>query len=399
MRLLMVMPYPRFVRSARREGIWICSVWDPTLAPADQLREVEALSDAYVVADFGDDQSLRRSLREAAARYDVDVVYHAGREDSMLTAVEVAEELGRSPNPSRAIHALNDKLAMRELLRSHGLSPVRFAAAAGVAEVRRVVQAFGQPAIVKPTALSGSRGVRMVRGPADLEVWERLIAVYGCPGPFLVEEPLAGEEFSVETLSRGGEHHVVGLTRKHLSPPPLFVEMGHTHPADLAEERRTAIAEAAVGLLRAADYRFGPAHTEVIWTAAGPRVVESQARQGGDHIPRLVELATGIDMDRAMFRMLLGDDAPPRCTRGRVARIAFLGPPAGVVESVSGLDEARRQHGVEEIVLRVSAGARVGPLIDSRSRPGHVIVTADTHEEARRRLEAALALLRVVVRP
>lgn len=394
----MAMPYPRFVRSARREGIWICSVWDPTLAPPDQLREVEALSDAYVTADFTDEAVLRRALGEAAARYRVDVLYHAGREDSMLPTVEVAEELGLSLNPSRAIRVLNDKLAMRERLSSPG-SVVRYSPAASVAEVRSVVRAFGLPAVVKPARLSGSRGVRLVRTPDDLDAWERLIAKYGCAGPFLVEELLQGREFSVETLSREGEHHVVGVTAKQVAAPPLFVEIGHTHPAEVGEAVRSAVARAAVDLLRIAGYRFGPAHTEVMWTAFGARVIESQARQGGDNISRLVHLATGVDMDRELFRMMLGGTTLSAPTHQRVARIAFLGLPAGVVESVAGVDEARGIDGVEEVALSVEPGARVGPLVDSKSRSGHVIVTGATHEEAARRLAAAMAALQVVVRP
>src|SRR5437764_1135114 len=136
-RLLMVMPYRQLIRKAREEGFWVCSVWDARLESAEYLREAEALSDAFHLADFRDHAALKRLLRELAVAHDVSLVHHLGREDSMEPVYQAAEELGMALNPSSAVRMLNDKLAMRRRLWSLGVSPVRFATAAGRRDVPR----------------------------------------------------------------------------------------------------------------------------------------------------------------------------------------------------------------------------------------------------------------------
>ncbi|ETK35455.1 ATP-grasp domain-containing protein [Microbispora sp. ATCC PTA-5024] len=395
--LVMVMPYRAFVIKAREEGHRICAIWDPTLQTADYLHGIAELADAFVLTDFSDPVVFDRAVRRAAQDFDADAIYHIGAEDSMLATYRIAEELGKAVNPSRSIELLNDKLAMRRLLAEHGMSPVRFATADRWQDVPALLGGFELPVVVKPTELAGSRGVYLLHHAGQVEEWGRLLDSCDYRGPVLVEEYLRGPEFSVETLSDGGRHQVVGVTRKVLGPPPLFVEAGHVHPAPDGPDTR-AIGELAVRLLTAAGYRTGPAHTEVIWTSSGPRIVESQARLGGDQIPRLVQLSTGIDIERAVFR-ILGGRAPGPRERRRVAHIAYFSFTPGLVRSVQGVEEARALGFVDMLEMPFQPGGRVPVTVDWRTRHGFVVVSGDTEEQALARARHVQSLVRVEVEP
>ncbi|MFC4033467.1 ATP-grasp domain-containing protein [Streptomyces polygonati] len=395
-RLLMVMPYRQFVRKAQAAGFWVGAIWDSRLETPDYLDDVRDLADVFVLADFQDEEALRATIRTVAREHNASVIYHIGREETMVGAYEVAEELHAELNPSAAIRFLADKQAMRELLAERGLSPVAFATAATRREVPDAVAKIGYPAVVKPTSLAGSRGVFLWQGPQDEATWTEVVERYGYDGPFLVEEYLRGPEYSVETLSSGGRHQVVGITEKVLGPPPLFVEIGHVHPAPLPHDREQAIAELTTDLLTACGYRFGPAHTEVIWTERGPRVVESQARLGGDRIPRLVELATGLDIEQAIFSSMAGtavESPAPTAT----AMVRFFTFPPGRVDEVRGLETARRLGYVDELTVRLRPGDIASAVRDSKSRHGHVIVSGASPEEARARYAEVLAAIEIVV--
>ncbi|MFD8599631.1 ATP-grasp domain-containing protein [Kitasatospora sp. NPDC059646] len=393
-RLLMVQPYTQFVEKAVSLGFEVWSIWDPTLQPASYLAGVEKASTAMLWTDFSDQDGLRRLVRETALAHDVGCILHLGEEATMVAVAEEAQALGLAVNPPRALRLLNDKAALRELLAEHGLSPVRTALAAGPDEVPAVLEAFGLPAVVKPTRLQGSAAVRLVAGPDDLAQWQQEVAAFSYRGPVLVEEFLDGPEFSVETLSCEGSHLVVGITAKRKTPAPSFVETGHVFPAPLPSADAAAIGGLVTALLDAAGYRFGPAHTEVILTADGPRVVESQARLGGDRIPALIRLATGFDIEGAIFDLLVGGRAEPAAPT-RAAAVSYFALEPGTVTRVDGLERLAALEHVHELRFPFAVGDVLPRTRHSSTRHGHLIVAAGTAEEAERLAAESKELLHV----
>jgi biotin carboxylase len=395
-RLLMVMPYHQLVRKAVAAGFTVVSVWDPALNSPAYLDEVRQHSEELLLTDFTDTAGLRTLLRETATRLEIDCVLHLGSEASMPPVLAEAEALGLSMNPARAVHLLNDKAAMRGLLNEHGLSAVRARPAPTVADVRDAVREADLPVIVKPAASAGSRGVALVRHPGDLEEWVERVGQGGLAGPYLVEEYLEGPEFSVETLSADGVHHVIGVTAKRTTGAPCFVETGHVFPAALAEQDRAAVHAVVTGLLELAGYRFGPAHTEVVLTARGPRIVESQSRLGGDRIPLLVEAATGFDVESWIFRALAGQAvAPPEPQR--CAAVEFFRLPPGRLEEVRGVGEIASLPHVHAVVFPFAPGDTLPRTTSSATRHGYVVVDAATPAEAAERITAATHLLKTTV--
>ena len=400
--LLMVMPYRAYLAKAKAEGFRVGAVWDPKVATeifgglADRyLDDVRAQADAYWEADFADAAGYERVLREAAREFGAELIHHVGQEESMGLAARVAEDLGLAANSADSVHRLNDKVALRRLLDEHGLSPVRHADAPDWRSAAALLDRFELPVVVKPTQLSGSRGVVLVRDLAEFEAWGAALDETGYTGPVLVEEYLTGPEFSVETISVHGRHHVIGVTHKRLGPPPLFVEAGHAHPAPDSYDK-AAIGAVVVEMLDAAGYRTGPAHTELRVTPAGPRIIESQARLGGDRIPRLVELATGVDLEGSVFAALAGRSPAPR-SRPDVAWIHYFALPPGVLRSVDGLDAIRALPFVDELSFPFEPGGRIPVTVDWRSRHGYVVVSAPSHEEAAWRVTEVESLLQVSV--
>ncbi len=395
-RLLICMPYKQFVRKAVDAGFRVYSIWDPSLESAEYLQEVARLSEEMVLCDFSDETQLRHVVATMAARHDVAHVIHLGREATQLPVCEQAHALGLALNSPRSLVLLNDKSAMRRLLRERGISPMTTREADSPAEAQRLLRgAADLPVVVKPTQLDGSRAVRLIEQPSDVDAWIDELAACRYAGPVLVEEYLRGPEFSVETLTVHGQHHLVGITAKRLGSAPHFVEMGHVHPAPLRDEDRSAIAELVVAYLDATGYRFGPAHTEVILTAAGPRIVESQARIGGDRIPLLIELAGGFDIESAVFRALAGEPAKPRAAK-RLGCVSFFDFGPGRVQALEGAEEVRRLPFVHALVLKFDRGDVLGPVSSSATRHGYVVIDAAHEREAAERLAAVQGLLRVV---
>ena len=393
-RILMVQPYRQLVEKAVAAGFEVVSIWDPTLQSEEYLREVASHSAELLYADFTDEPALRTLIRESALAHDVAHVLHLGKESTMLPAALEADALGLALNPPEAVRRLNDKAAMRELLAAHALSPMRSATTDTPTEVPALLRDFGYPAIVKPTRLQGSAGVRLVRTPDELRAWQQELQTFAYDGPVVVEEFLDGPEFSVETLSAAGVHQVVGITAKQVTDGDLFVETGQLFPAPLPAETAVGMGELVTALLDAAGHRFGPAHTEIILTADGPRIVESQARLGGDRIPHLIRVATGFDIEAAIFEALAGRPVTP-VPAARSAAISFFQLEPGRIEKVEGEDSIRELAYVHDVRFPYGPGDELPVTVHSGSRHGFVVVEGADARETEKRARTAKELLRV----
>jgi S-sulfo-L-cysteine synthase (3-phospho-L-serine-dependent) len=325
------------------------------------------------------------AIQRAGADLDAPVAgVTSSSEYSIAIAAEVARELGLPHPDPDAVRACRDKLTQRERLRDAGISVPRFAGARTAAEAVEAARWVGWPVVVKPVAGSGSIGVRLcsdadaVAEAAGAVLDADLTALALPPqDAVVVEEYLPGPEFSVEMLDRT----VVGSTRKHLGAPPFFVETGHDFPAPLATGPRRAIEGVARAALSALGLGWGAAHVELRSTPTGPRIVEVNPRLAGGMIPRVVQLATGIDMIGYVVAEAAGMAEIPRPDRAAAASIRFLVAEAsGYLAAIDGLAEASGVPRVVDVGLLREPGQRVELRHSFQDRLAYVIATGDPAE-------------------
>ena len=257
---------------------------------------------------------------------------------------------------------------------------------------------YAFPLVVKPTDNSGSRGVMLVRGEAELAEALRYASENGRRGDVIMEEYLEGPEVSVEVMVVDGTPHVLAITDKLTTGAPHFVEMGHSQPSRLPMAAQEAISDLACRAALAVGIVNGPAHAEIILTAKGPKMVEIGARMGGDCITtHLTPLSTGIDMVGGVIRIALGETPDLTRTLDKGAAIRYFDVPAGVIRAIEGVEEARRIPGVQEITFVKQPGDPVDAIGSSGDRAGFVIAQADTVQEAVAVCEKAMAVVRIIM--
>lgn len=394
-RLLMVLPFARLSNKARELNFYSIAMWNRDEARLASFPKVAEVSDEFYMFDVLDPVKLDRVLGLLSRRRPIDSVLLLGSEIMSGHVTAIAQRHGPVLNPLEVVQRINHKRVMREYLQERGFSTVRFRVAAQASELAAAVREFGFPAVVKPSNLSGSTGVVLVRDARELARAFELNAGYR--GEFLVEEYLEGIEVSVEGLTFDGEHHILGVTDKLKTPPPVFVEVGHVFPSRLPAEVQDELARFVRAFLDLVGLRFGPSHTEVILTAAGPRIVESHARFGGDRLTTLVKLATGIRTVTAVFSYLAGRACALRPQKQEVAAIRFFELAVGRrFEVLANLDELRTVPYVRGLELYLQRGQRTPEITDSSGRHGHVIVIGRDHDEAQRNLDDILSRLQPV---
>ena len=304
-------------------------------------------------------------------------------EQGLLPAARIAEALGIPGLPAEVVARTRDKLAMRTWLRDKGFSQVACRVVGDAAEIHEFAAAHGYPVIVKPRQGQGSEDVFCFRTPE---------AVTAPPeGEFIAEPFLDGPEFSIEAFSRAGEHHVLAITGKLTAE---FVEIGHVVPAPLDPSAAAAVTTYVRDFLEVMGIAEGPSHTEVRLTAAGPEVIETHTRVGGDSIPTLVRQATGYDL----LDLTAGGPLEPVTPTAGAAAIRFLTPEPGTVAAIVGVQRASGLPGVLKLHLPLQPGDRVPPVRNSRTRAGYVLATGPTAAQATERCRRAIAEIRIDIR-
>ncbi|GIF11374.1 ATP-grasp domain-containing protein [Actinoplanes teichomyceticus] len=372
------------------------------LGPKDALsgRHQELAEIVLLLPDVSPDRMVRAAVALYGVQpYDLAITMN----DTYLQAVaQINHELGLTTNPLETVTAVNDKAFMREVLRGDEVGQVASAEVRSAQDLLALAGTLGFPLILKPTQGTGSRDIHAVHDEARLRELAGELD-FSLPGqqtsaPWLAEEYLVGQEFSVETFSAAGEHHLLAVTEKFKTPN--FVEIGHLVPARITAEQRDLIGAEVRRVLTALGVREGPAHTELILTDRGPRVIETHTRPGGDAIVELVRLAAGFDIQELTFTWLAGKplDLTPR-PQAAAAAIWFLTLPEGEVTAVGGLDQARAAEGVELAVLTAAVGDLIPPLRNSWDRQGEALAIGPDPDTALQLAQQAVGRIQVEVVP
>ncbi|MFF0714144.1 ATP-grasp domain-containing protein [Streptomyces bauhiniae] len=302
--------------------------------------------------------------------------------------------------PESALAAA-DKVAFHKITASCGITGYRWTASDDPDEV--VAQAAGLrfPLVIKPADGSGSKGVTHVIRPADLPPAVTHARSYSVAGVVLAEEFVQGRPLAVETFMRNGKALLTCVKDEDHANGGFVVKRMRT--ATLPSATRNHLKAIVERLCRALGITDGPANFDtVLGTDGQVRVIEANARLGGDGIPRLLAAAYGVDVVRALIALALGEPFDSHLTPTRTAHSALelIGSPLTVEGELirwEGVAEARRIPGVTDIELYAEPGDLVRPHDQSGHKIGMIVAAGPSVANANSTLEAASALVRPIV--
>jgi biotin carboxylase len=390
--------------AAGRHPLWLLDGAPPTWqAPYVQHSTVVALLDRDRLVP--DQELMVKTARQIAAGRAVAGVFTYD-ETLAVTAAHVADALGLPGLSVDGVENCRNKHRTRQALTAAGLPQPRFAYVTSLAGAAATAADFGYPVVVKPRGAGASIGVVGVTDPAAMAAAYAVAETAshgGAPayeGGVLVEQYLVGAEISVDGAVHRGVYEPFLLARKRTGFPPYFEETGHTVTADDPLLRDTEIRRVLTAAHRAAGVRDGITHTEIRRTDGGPAIIEINARLGGDLIPYLGRLATGIDPAHVALDVATGVRPDlTRTDRGTVG-IRFCYPPvSGRIRRIR-LPVPGQVPGLAEARPMVEPGTVVHlPPRAVLSRFAYVICRADSPEACDAALDAAQMLAEVDVEP
>jgi biotin carboxylase len=319
-------------------------------------------------------------------------------EETTVLAAEACKALGLPHNPPDAIRATVDKFKFRQAIIEAGLPSPEVTRLTIYDDPIVPARKVDYPVVLKPAALSASRGV--IRADYEGEfiaAFERIVKilhradlVFTGEGKdqILVETFVPGMEVALEGLLQDGD-----LTRLALfdKPDPLngpfFEETLYITPSRLPEKTQNLITETTANALSVLGLTDGPVHAELRVNSLGVYVIEVGARTIGGLCARTLQFGTGMSLEEIVLRHTLGLSLPSterEVTASGVMMIPI--PEAGVLKSVSGEEDARTVPGIEDVTISISIGKELIPLPEGNKYLGFIFAKAETPES----VEAAL---------
>ncbi len=239
------------------------------------------------------------------------------------------------------------------------------------------------PLIMKPIDATSSQGVYKINNFNEVKKYENSTRKFSRNNGLIIEEFLDGPEYSIESITYRGHTTICQFTEKFITPFPNTVEMGHLQPADLTFEQKKEIENLVIAAINAIGIDNSASHTEVKLTKRGAKVVEIGARGGGDFISSyLILTSTGINMDKAIIKVALGEspDLLPKCSE--YAFIKYFDLPVGKrVVRINNLSEILNKEDIVFANISVKPGDIIEKITESKKRPGFIIVKGETREK------------------
>jgi cysteine synthase A len=381
-------------------GVPVARLALPASDPFAAFAEVQ-IHDA--IRDTARHDAIRAEIVRLNATTPISGVMTADEKSVTLTA-QLAADLGLPGITVTAAHAARDKVTMRATLDRAGVGVPRWLAVRNGDEARDAAAAIGYPVVVKPADNAASCGVQIVRETSGLAPSFDYALGFSTSGDVLVEQFMEGPEVTVDAISDAGSIHIVAICGKDISDPPFFVELGHWFPSELPANELDRIRTEVEKALVALGITHGASHTEVRLTASGPVIIEAAARLGGDQIPELVRLASGIDLYAAAIEVALGRDPTASLTKTKdgAAGCRMLVAPPGVIARVPDVVSLATMDvvaGLVEVHLDGVLGQPVGPLRHNGNTLGWVTVEGESPGQVKERLDAVVGASVYVTHP
>jgi biotin carboxylase len=329
----------------------------------------------FLTIDCANPEGAAKAIVTLATTTPIDAIVPVDDAGVVIAAL-AAEQLGLPHNSPAAALATRDKSIMRRLLAAAEVDQPAFAVVEG--DPRRESDRIGYPQVVKPIALSGSRGVIKIGAREELgETVEKVRRIAG-ESRLLIEEFVPGPEVAVEGIVWGGELEVLAIFDK---PDPLdgpfFEETLYLTPSSLgpplqAEVRRiTQSAVSALGLTE------GPIHAELrVAPDQRPRVIEVAARSIGGICGR--SLSFGLletPLEALILRHAIGrrTSLPRKSGASGVMMIPI--PRAGVLRRVDAVDSGLEVPGIRSIEITTPLGATLRPVPEADRYLGFIFAS------------------------
>lgn len=364
--------------------------------------------DVPVEIDLNNESAVLSKALELSKKYNIVGVFTLNEYRVTLCAL-IRETLGIKYGISyKAAYKCRNKKETRKILSETNVNSVKYQLIHTFDEAKAAINNIPLPVVIKPSNDAGSKMVYCCR-TID-EVNSAINSIQSCENnlvgqkldkEIILEEFLEGPEFSIETYTFKKETKIIAITAKKVLSPFFPVEVGHTVPAKLDNDLVEEIEELIKKVILVLDIDFSITHIEIKLTSFGPKIVEVNARPGGDEIPTLVEMTTGYNLSKIALLISLGVPIENIGSKAKISNSASIGflisDSDGKVEFGNLLDVLDNPS-VTNVKINVNEGDIIEKTTSNYNRLGYFIVKGDDNQYSEDIVENLLSKIDIKIK-
>ncbi|MEC7961246.1 MAG: ATP-grasp domain-containing protein, partial [Pseudomonadota bacterium] len=325
--------------------------------------------------------------------------------DVPFTVASIAEELNLKGISLETARIASDKLLMKKILKENNINIPEFKEIFSGEEIKKLIEEWGEPIIVKPNDGRGARGVIRVTKNIDFN-WAFLEAKKNSySGRVIAESFLEGVQLSTESMIYEGKSYTAAISQRNYDLvekyAPYMIENGGIIPADLDQNTTDSIEELITAVAKAMKINNNTIKGDLVITANGPYVIEFAARLSGGYLcTDQIPTSRGVDLVKETINLSLGKkldiaELIPKdlCKIG----IRYFFPKPGVVKSINGFSTLNRYKWILKKELNIKVGDIISNVVNHPSRVGFVHAKGKTFNEAQSRAIRAINEIKIEV--
>ena len=342
--------------------------------------------------------TMDKSAVLAAAREEkIDYILTACGDQPLSTMAYVATEMGLPTYLSEQdVRDLTNKRFMKEKMVASGIPTAKHIYIDKNWDGK--MPDFEYPLVVKPVDSNGSKGVKKVFVPADMEKALKEAFQYSLSGDVIIEEFEQGEELSVDVFVEGTTAKLLSITasKKIQENKDSFtiIQSYYPAPTDYKEERVLEICQKIADAWHLHDT---PLLVQMIQNGDNYNVLEFSARMGGGSKYRLIEVLSGVNIMKVYVEMVMGDKpkvTPTKQYNNAIMSYIYCYP--GMYKAVEGLDVLKEKGVILDYFIYRGPDSMIEKSNTSSDRAAGFLVVGASKEEVEKKLEEANASLRVL---
>lgn len=259
----------------------------------------------------------KEKVLDLAKKLNIDGILSFAVDPGVVTAAYVAEQMGLPFQCSyKAASILQNKAEFRKFLtdnhfnvpHNHGFSDFK--------EALKWVDYFTWPVIVKPVDSAGSKGVKRVDKPEDLEAAINYALSESHCHHFIIEDFLEKEGFSSDTdsFSIDGKLVFASFSNQMFDESAInpYTPSGYSWPSTMPIWAQEELKKEIQRLFDLLGMKTGVYNVETRLCKNGkPYIMELSPRGGGNRLCEMLKFACGQDLIDEAVRAAVSDDIQP----------------------------------------------------------------------------------------